>query len=286
MSATGSGYDYSPTTFSPDGRVFQVEYAVKAVEQSGTVLGVRCVDGVVLGVEKTIISKMLVAGSNRRLFTVNPNTGMATAGMPPDARQLVNFARAESASYKGFFGHDISGKILAERTAGHVHTHTLYWYLRPYGAQVMIANFDDESGPQLHMIEPAGTVYKYFACSVGKGKQGAKTELEKLKFDTITCREAVDKIAEIIYKLHDDVKDKDFELELSWVCNESNRKHVMVPADLKAEAIKKAVAAKEKADMEDSDDEATPKPPTVVHTPTDDTPPTIEEASDEEPPMV
>jgi len=52
MSATGSGYDYSPTTFSPDGRVFQVEYAVKAVEQSGTVLGVRCVDGVVLGVEK------------------------------------------------------------------------------------------------------------------------------------------------------------------------------------------------------------------------------------------
>jgi 20S proteasome subunit alpha 7 len=149
----------------------------------------------------------------------------------------------------------------------------------------MIANYDDESGPQLQMIEPAGTVYKYFACAAGKGKQGAKTELEKIKFDTITCREAVDKISEIIYKLHDDVKDKEFELELSWVCNESNRKHVMVPANLKAEAIKKAVAAKEKAEMEDSDDEGVK--PAVVHTPTnaDDTPPVIEEHSDEEPPM-
>jgi len=283
MSATGSGYDYSPTTFSPDGRVFQVEYATKAVEQSGTAVGVRCVDGVVLGVEKTIISKLLVAGSNRRLFTVNPNTGMATAGMPPDARQIVNFARSESASYKNFYGHDISGKTLADRTAGHVHSHTLYWYLRPYGAQVLIANYDDESGPQLHMIEPTGTVYKYFACSVGKGKQGAKTELERINFETVTCREAVDRVSEIIYKLHDDVKDKDFELELSWVCDESGRRHTMVPADLRAQAIQKAVAAKQKADMED--DDAPPKPVTAPP-PADDTPPVIDEHSDEEPPVM
>ena len=208
-----------------------------------------------MGVEKTVISKMLVPGSNRRIFTVNPNTGMATAGLPPDARQIANFARSESASYKGFYGHDISGKILAERTAGHVHSHTLYWYLRPYGAQVMIANYDNESGPQLHMIEPAGTVFKYFACAMGKGKQGAKTELEKINFETITCREAVDKVSEIIYKLHDDVKDKDFELELTWVCAESNRKHVLVPEEIKQEAIKKAMAAKQKAEMEDSDDD-------------------------------
>jgi len=217
MSATGSGYDQSPSTFSPDGRIFQVEYAAKAVEGSGTALGVRCVDGVVLGVEKTVISKMLVDGSNRCLFSVNPSTGMATAGMPADARQLVNFARNESRSYKGFYGQEISGRILAERTAGQVHMHTLYWYLRPYGAQVMIANYDDASGPQLHMIEPAGTVYKYYACSMGKGRTSAKTELEKINFEKVKCREAVDRVAEIIYKLHDDVKDKNFELELSCV---------------------------------------------------------------------
>lgn len=255
MSATGSGYDQTVTTFSPDGRVFQVEYAVKAVEKSGTCIGIRCNDGVVMGVEKAIVSKMLVQGSNRRLFTADMRTGMGTAGLPPDARQLVNKARDEARSYKGFYGHEISGKVLAERLAGHVHMHTLYWYLRPFGAQVMIANYDEQTGPQLYMIEPAGQVFKYFGCAVGQHKQGAKTELEKIKFDEITCREAVMKIAQIIYKLHDDVKDKAFELELSWVCDASNKRHVMVPQELREEAIKAAVEAKEKSEMEDSDDD-------------------------------
>lgn len=256
MSATGSGYDYTVTTFSPDGRVFQVEYAMKAVEKSGTCVGVQCKDGVVLGVEKAVVSKMLVEGSNRRLYTVDMHTGMGTAGLSADARQLVNFARNEAKSYKGFYGHDVAGKTLADRIAGQVHMHTLYWYLRPFGAQVMVANYDEQQGPGLFMIEPSGQVYKYFACAVGKNKQGAKTELEKINFAEVTCREAVTKIAEIIYKLHDDVKDKDFELEMSWVCDESNRKHVMVPADVRDEAKKAAEAAKEKAEMEDSDDES------------------------------
>ena len=60
MASTGAGYDLSPTTFSPDGRIFQVEYATKAVENSGTVVGIRCADGVVLGVEKVMLSKMLL----------------------------------------------------------------------------------------------------------------------------------------------------------------------------------------------------------------------------------
>jgi len=197
----------------------------------------------------------LVAGSNRRLYTVDEHTGMGTAGLAADGRKLVNFARNEAKSYKGFYGHDVSGKTLADRVAGEVHLHTLYWYLRPFGAQAMIANYDAKDGPQLYMTEPSGQVYKYFACAVGKHKQGAKTELEKIKFDTVTCKEAVMKIAQIIYKLHDDVKDKDFELEMSWVCDESNKRHVMVPKELREEAIKAAVEAKEKADMEDSDDE-------------------------------
>lgn len=232
-----------------------MEYAVKAVEKSGTLLGVRCKDGVVMGVEKTIISKMLVAGSNRRLYSVDEHTGMGTAGLSADARKLVNYARAEAKQYKGFAGQCISGHVLAERVAGEVHMHTLYWYLRPFGSTVMIANYDETTGPQLYMVEPAGQVYKYHAAAVGKGSMGAKTELNKINFETVTCRQAVLDIAKIIYKLHDDVKDKDFELELSWVCDESGKKHTMVPEDLRAEAVKAAVEAKEKAEMEDSDDD-------------------------------
>mmetsp|Transcript_40904 Transcript_40904/g.130680 ORF Transcript_40904/g.130680 Transcript_40904/m.130680 type:complete len:82 (-) Transcript_40904:709-954(-) len=76
MSSIGTGYDLSATTFSPDGRVFQTEYATKAVDNSGTAIGVKCKDGVVLGVEKLVISKMLVEGSNRRIHTVDRHAGM------------------------------------------------------------------------------------------------------------------------------------------------------------------------------------------------------------------
>jgi len=216
MSATGSGYDLSSTTFSPDGRVFQVEYANKAVEKSGTCVGVRCADGVVMGVEKVIISKMLVEGSNRRIFTVDTHCGISLAGIAADAKQIVNRARSEARGYRSFYGSPIPGHVLADRLAGFIHTYTLYWYLRPFGASILLAVYDADS-PQLYMLEPSGVSCRYFGCAIGKHKMGAKTELEHIKFEQVTCRQAVTEVAKIIYKLHDDIKDKDFELELSWV---------------------------------------------------------------------
>jgi 20S proteasome subunit alpha 7 len=253
MSGTGSGYDLSTTTFSPDGRVFQIEYATKAVEKSGMALGVRCVDGVVLGVEKMILTKMLVPGSNRRIHTIDLQSGLVMAGLAADGRQLVNKARAESKQYRNFWGRPIPGRVLNERIAGYMHTHTLYWYLRPFGCSVIMGSYDET--PSLFMCEPSGVAYKYHAAAIGKHRQTAKTELEKIDFETITCREAVKIVAEIIYKLHNDIKDKDFELELSWVCDESNKRHVMVPKDIRAEAIELALEAKKKAEMDESDSE-------------------------------
>jgi len=244
----------SPTTFSPDGRVFQVEYAGKAVEKSGTAIGVQCKDGVVMGVEKTIVSKMLVKNSNRRILAVDKHCGVAMCGLAADARQLVNKGREESKAYKSFYGTPIPGQVLADRLAGHVHMHTLYWYLRPFGASALIAAYDG-----LWMIEPSGVCYKYKGCAIGKGRAGAKTELEKIKFDSITCKDAVYEIARIIYALHDDVKDKPFELELSWVCDESKREQVLVPDKMRDEAVERAQAAKKKAE-EESDDEMDTRP--------------------------
>jgi len=226
---------------------------MKAVEKSGNAIGVRCKDGVVLGSEKAVISKMLVPGSNRRIQTVDLHSGIAMAGMAADARQLVNKARSESESYQTFYGTEIPGRVLAERLAGHIHMHTLYWSTRPFGCSILIANYDDSMGPQLYSIDPSGTNYRYFAAAVGKGKQAAKTELEKIDFQKITCREAVIEIAKLIYKLHDDVKDKAFELELTWVCDESKRLHVQVPKDVREAAIKIALEAKQKAEMDDDD---------------------------------
>lgn len=180
MSGIGTGYDLSSTTYSPDGKVFQTEYAQKAVDNSSTVIGIKCKDGVVLAVEKLIISKLLVAGSNRRIHNVDRHTGLAIAGLLPDGRQLVNRAADECSNYKQFYGEPIPGHVLCERMGSFTHLFNLYWSLRPFGAAAMMACYD-KNGPQLYLIDPSGTAHRYFGAAVGKGRQAAKNEIEKLK---------------------------------------------------------------------------------------------------------
>ena len=261
-------YDQSVSTFSPNGRVFQVEYAYKAVEKSSTCIGIRCVDGVVLGVEKAVLNKMLVPGSNRRIAAVDYHAAIAMSGMAADARQLVNKARSECNEYQQFYGSPITAKVLADRLGGHIHTHTLYWYLRPFGCAILLAVFDEDvnGGPALYAMEPSGNTAKYFACAIGKMKQGASSELEKLPFTSITCREAVDEIARIIYKLHDTVKEKELELEFSWITKDTQRQVQSVPKDIAAAAVQKAKEAKQREEMEESDDEEESKDNTAAPT--------------------
>eukprot|EP00271_Cylindrocystis_brebissonii_P014592 TRINITY_DN35990_c0_g1_i1.p1 TRINITY_DN35990_c0_g1~~TRINITY_DN35990_c0_g1_i1.p1 ORF type:complete len:252 (+),score=47.98 TRINITY_DN35990_c0_g1_i1:143-898(+) len=249
MSSIGTGYDLSVTTYSPDGRVFQTEYAAKAVDNSGTGIGIRCKDGIVMGVEKLIVSKMLVEGSNRRIHAVDRHVGIAMAGLVADGRQVVNRGRAEANGYKSQYGDPIPIKVLCDRLASYVHLFTLYWWTRPCGASVIIGGYDQE-GPQLYMVEPSGVSYKYFGTAIGKGRQAAKTEIEKLKLKEMTCREGVKAVAKIIYSVHDEAKDKAFELELGWACEESNRLYQRVPDALFEEAKAAAVAAKEAEDMD------------------------------------
>ncbi|NP_001150029.2 Proteasome subunit alpha type-3 [Zea mays] len=249
MSSIGTGYDLSVTTFSPDGRVFQVEYATKAVDNSGTVVGIKCKDGIVLGVEKLVTSKMMLEGSNRRIHSVHRHSGLAVAGLAADGRQIVSRTKSEAASYEKVYGEPISVKELADRVASYVHLCTLYWWLRPFGCGVILGGYDRD-GPQLYMIEPSGVSYKYFGAALGKGRQAAKTEIEKLKLSELTCREGIVEVAKIIYAVHDEAKDKAFELELSWICEESKRQHQKVPNDLLEHAKAAAQTALEEMDAD------------------------------------
>ncbi|KAK7084654.1 Proteasome subunit alpha type-3 [Halocaridina rubra] len=253
MSSIGTGYDLSASQFSPDGRVFQVEYAQKAVENSGTAIGLRCKDGVVLAVEKIITSKLFEPGANKRIFTVDTHAGIACAGLLADVRAIVEVASIESSNYRAEYGVPIPCKFLAERVSSYLHAYTLYSAVRPYGCSIITSAYDND-GPQLFMTDPAGMCHGYYGCAVGKAKQNAKTEIEKLKLKDLTCRELVKEAAKIIYLVHDEVKDRHFELELSWVCEESGFKHQLVPKDLYQEAEQYAKAALEE-DSSDEDEE-------------------------------
>jgi len=235
MSSIGTGYDLSASQFSPDGRVFQVEYAQKAIENSGTAVGLRGKDGVVFAMEKLVTSKLYEPGANRRLFGIDRHVGMAVGGLLADARQIVETARKEAANYRGEYGGDVPLRYLTDRVGGYIHAYTLYSAVRPFGCAVILGSME-ASGPNMYMIDPSGVYHGYKGCAIGKAKQAAKTEMEKLDISSMSVRDLVKEAAKIIYMVHDEVKDKAFELELSWVGEHTNGVHERVPDNIFAEA--------------------------------------------------
>lgn len=249
MTSIGTGYDLSAAQFSPDGRIFQVEYANKAVEASGTAIGMICSDGVVIAVEKIVTSRLYEPGVNKRIFIIDQHIGMTVAGLLADARHLVNVARDEAANYRSNYGSNIPLKYLTDRLSLYMHSHTLYGAIRPFGVSIILASYENDQ-PKLFSIEPSGVSYGYHTIAVGKASQNAKTELEKVKFKDLKCNELVKEGAKLIYTVHDEIKDKHFELEMGWVGKASDGKFQFVPKNLFDEAEKLAKESLESDDEE------------------------------------
>jgi len=255
MAGSGAGYDLSVTTYTPDGRVYQVEYAQKKVEMSGTAIAICLKDGVLFATEKLLVSKMLVPGTNKRTYPVSRNSGMVCAGLVADGRQMVARGRQEAVQYKNAYAEDMPTHMLAERLGLFVHAYTLYWSIRPFGCSVLLGSVDaDTKKPSLFSVEPSGLVYKYKGTALGKGRQIAKTEIEKLLAADgaaeMTCKDALSAVAKILHKVHDE-KDTGFELECAWICSDSDYKFAPVPAALVATA---EATAKKQLEDEDQDD--------------------------------
>merc|ERR1719253_2585331 len=124
---------------------------------------------------------MLVPGTNKRTYPVHRGAGMVLCGLIPDGRQLVNRGREEQKNYKNAYFEEMPANMLAERLGLFVHAYTLYWSIRPFGCTALLGHVDKESKqPSLFCIEPQGSVTKYRGTASGKGRQIAKTEIEKL----------------------------------------------------------------------------------------------------------
>lgn len=117
----------------------------------------------------------------------------------------------------------------------YVHAHTLYMSYRPLGIAVIICARDNGKD-SLYMIEPSGKCYGYKACTAGKGKQVTRNELEKGDFSDKTCREALPYVAKMIWMSHKENREKRFEFEASWICDETNGKHQIIPKELRNSA--------------------------------------------------
>ncbi|ORM40252.1 Proteasome subunit alpha type-3 [Babesia sp. Xinjiang] len=241
MSGTAAGYDLSVSTLSPDGHVFQVEYATKAVDTAPTVVGAVCSDGIVFLADSVLCGytndenvsrNVLQARPVLRLYALDEGVGCAITGMIPDAQCIVRRAKAECKSFFEEYGVKIPISLLAERVALFVHAYTLYWHVRPFGASTILSGVDSNGEKSLYCIEPSGACYKYTGMAIGKCKHLVKTEMEKLNLSGINCRDALRELSLAIMIGRDEDSGKTNDIQMAWICLESNGVFQMVPDEV------------------------------------------------------
>lgn len=175
-----SSYDRYLTVFSPDGRLYQVEYAFKAINTAGlTSIAVRGKDCAVVVGQKKVPDKLIDASSVTSIFNLTPEIGCIMTGRIADARAQVQKARAEAADFKYKYGYAITPDLLAKRLANINQVYTQRAAMRPYGVSMILVGIDDERGPQIFKVDPAGYYVGFRATAAGVKQTEATNFLEK-----------------------------------------------------------------------------------------------------------
>lgn len=194
MFLTRSEYDHGVNTFSPEGRLFQVEYAIEAIKLGSTAIGIKTPEGVVLAVEKRITSPLILPDSIEKIVEIDSHLSCAMSGLIADSKTLIDRARVEAQNH--WFNYD--EKMSVESVTQSVSDLALafsdqddevYAMSRPFGVALLFAGVD-ETGPHLYHLEPSGTFIEFEAKAIGSGSEGAQQSLQDIYHKTMTLKEA------------------------------------------------------------------------------------------------
>ena len=171
------GYDMTPTMYSPDGRIYQVEYAIETVKRGAIAIGLQAKDGVIVAVEEKS-RDLQVEDITQKIFQVDDHIGIAAAGYIPDARILVDSARFFSQSNKLTYDESVEIETVAKHLADQSHQFTQYSGVRPFGVALIIAGID-RKGTRVFVTDPSGTYVPYAAVAIGGNSDEVTDFLEK-----------------------------------------------------------------------------------------------------------
>jgi len=190
-----SEYDRGPNTFSPEGRLFQVEYAIEAIKLGSTAIGIQTSEGVILAVEKRITSPLMEATSIEKIVEIDSHIACAFSGLTADSKTLIDRARVESQNHWFTYDEKMQVESVAQAVSnlaiafGDSDGDEIGMMSRPFGVAILYAGID-ENGPQLFHMDPSGTYLQFDAKAIGSGSEGAQQSLQEQYHKSITLKEA------------------------------------------------------------------------------------------------
>jgi proteasome alpha subunit len=203
MFAPSAGYDRAITIFSPDGRLYQVEYALETVRRGSLAVGIQTQQGVVLAVEEKG-RKLQSDDSVIKMFQIDDHLGAVGAGYIPDARIQVDSARVMAQSNRLIYDEPVDIEAVAKRIADMNQQYTQYAGVRPFGVSLIIAGVDEGNGPVVYLADPTGTYSGFRAIAIGQGSDQVNEYLEKNYAPDIGLEAAVTLAIECIYLVSED----------------------------------------------------------------------------------
>ncbi|EFA81069.1 proteasome subunit alpha type 5 [Heterostelium album PN500] len=195
MFLTRSEYDRDVNTFSSEGRLFQVEYALEAIKLGSTAIGIQCEEGVVLAVEKRLTSTLLEPSSIQKVVEIDYHLICAMSGLTADSRTIIDHARIETQNHRFNFDEPMGVESCVQSICdlalrfGENRKEGEEKMSRPFGVALLIAGVD-ERGPSLYHSDPSGTFTQYNAKAIGAGSEGAQITLQEKYSKTLTLIEA------------------------------------------------------------------------------------------------
>jgi proteasome alpha subunit len=213
-------YDRAITIFSPEGRLYQVEYALELVKRGAPIVGVSSPAGVVVAANETPESVLEDAEYFRKIFQLDEHVCVAIAGLSSDARVLINQARVFCQSNRLLYDEAIDVEILTRRIGDISQIYTQHAGVRPFGVSTIIAGVDD-TGCRVMTTDPSGSYRGYRAVAVGRKSDEANKLLEEKYKGGMSLDEAV-KLAVEAVKIASD-----------GAMSSSNIKVAVIPADTK-----------------------------------------------------